>query len=87
MPSNTGIAANATLPCAPQANYSVNQSVICAGSTVQFTDRSTFGNPTSWQWNFPGGSPNSSTDENPTVTYHYKGNFNVSLTVTNGNGT
>ena len=85
--SNTGIAANATLPCAPQANYSVNQSVICAGSTVHFTDRSTFGNPTSWQWNFPGGSPNSSTDENPTVTYHYKGNFNVSLTVTNGNGT
>ena len=68
-------------------NYSVNQSVICAGSTVQFTDRSTFGNPTSWQWNFPSGSPNSSTDENPTVTYHYKGNFNVSLTVTNGNGT
>ena len=51
--SNTGIAANAVLPCAPEANFEADQAVFCAGA-MQFTDKSTFGNPTSWQWNFPG---------------------------------
>ena len=84
--NNTGIAANAVLPCAPQANFKANQAVFCEGSTVQFTDESTFGNPTSWQWNFPGGSPSSSTSENPSITYNSPGNYNVQLAVTNATG-
>ena len=85
--SNTGIAANAVLPCAPEANFEADQAVFCAGATVQFIDKSTFGNPTSWQWNFPGGTPSTSTAENPTVTYNNPGNYNVKLEVTNSNGT
>ena len=48
---NTGIAANAVLPCAPEANFKADQAVFCEGTTVQFTDKA-LGNPTSWSWNF-----------------------------------
>jgi PKD repeat protein len=55
------------------------------GQTVQFNDIST-GNPTSWQWTFEGGTPTTSTDQNPAVTYNSAGIFDVSLTVTNEDG-
>ena len=85
--SVTGIGAGAVLPCAPEANFNAEQSVFCAGTTVQFFDKSTAGNPTSWSWEFPGGSPSVSTMENPVVSYSNPGNFNVKLEVTNGIGT
>jgi len=54
--------------------------------TVNFTDAST-GNPaTSWAWIFTGGSPASSTDQNPTVTYTIPGSYQVQLTATNSSG-
>ena len=84
--SGTGIAAGTVLPCAPEANFLADRAVFCEGSTVQFSDESTFGNPTSWQWNFPGGNPSTSTLENPVVTYANPGNYNVKLEVTNANG-
>ena len=69
--SNTGIAANALLPCAPQANFKANE--LRSVKDQQFSSQtSTFGNPISWQWNFPGGSPSSSTSENPSITYNYQ---------------
>ncbi|MCF0206325.1 MAG: PKD domain-containing protein, partial [Bacteroidales bacterium] len=40
--------------------------------------------PTAWAWTFPGGTPSSSTVQNPTVTYNTAGNYNVTLTVSNG---
>ncbi|MBE0647417.1 MAG: T9SS type A sorting domain-containing protein [Bacteroidales bacterium] len=55
----------------------------CVGDGVNFFDAST-GNPTSWLWEFPGGNPSSSTDENPTdITYATAGNYPVTLTVAN----
>ena len=89
---NTGIEPGMALPCAPQANFKASQTVICNGTAVQFTDMSTFGNPTNWSWYFPGGTPSTSTAQNPTVTYSnasgksYK-NYDVALTVTNALGT
>lgn len=74
-------------PGAPTAQFSYSASSGCPPITVQYTDES-YGNPapSSWSWSFPGGSPSSSTQQNPTVTYGTDGTFDVSLTVSNGNG-
>ena len=70
----------------PFANFSGNVLNGCPGFTVQFSDNS-FGNPTSWLWSFPGGTPSTSTDQNPVVTYNNPGSYNhVSLTVQNNFG-
>lgn len=56
---------------------------VCYGDQVQYYDQST-GNPTGWEWTFYGGTPATSTEQNPIVTYSIPGNYDVSLTVTNG---
>jgi PKD repeat protein len=57
---------------------------IPAGSTIGFTDL-TWGNPISWQWTFPGGTPSFSSDQNPpAILYTDTGLFDVSLTVSDG---
>ncbi|MCB9232995.1 MAG: PKD domain-containing protein [Bacteroidia bacterium] len=70
---------------APTASFSADKTSICPGGTVQFSDNST-GGPTSWSWTFSGGTPSSSTNQNPLVSYANAGTYNVSLTATNGNG-
>jgi len=50
---------------------------------VHFADLSC-GGPTSWLWNFEGGTPATSTDRNPVVSYASSGIFNVSLTISDG---
>ncbi|MEI7663196.1 MAG: PKD domain-containing protein [Bacteroidota bacterium] len=71
---------------APVANFTANVTVITAGGQVSFSDLST-GNPTTWQWTFPGGTPGSSTQQTPpAITYATAGVYNVSLTVTNSFG-
>jgi PKD repeat protein/photosystem II stability/assembly factor-like uncharacterized protein len=57
----------------------------CTGSAVQFNDLST-GVPTAWSWSFPGGTPSTSSLQNPVITYNTSGSFNVSLTVTSASG-
>jgi PKD repeat protein len=69
----------------PVAAFSGSPTTIDEGQTVNFTDSST-NNPTSWSWAFEGGTPATSTAQNPTVTYNTAGNYNVSLTVTNSAG-
>jgi PKD repeat protein len=69
----------------PAADFNVSQSSICPNMTVQFTDMSSL-NPTGWSWSFPGGTPATSTLQNPTVTYPTSGTYNVTLTATNANG-
>lgn len=69
----------------PVANFSGNPTTVCEGSSVNFTDASS-NNPTSWSWSFSGGTPSSSSSQNPTVTYNTPGTYNVSLTATNSAG-
>ena len=69
----------------PVPAFSLNPSSVCEGSAVTFNDQST-GGPTAWSWSFPGGNPSSSTLQNPTVTYSVAGNYSVTLTVSNANG-
>ncbi|MEX1191438.1 MAG: S8 family serine peptidase [Brumimicrobium sp.] len=70
----------------PTPNFSTDNNSICEGGTVNFTDQST-SNITGWNWTFPGGSPASSTNENPSVTYNTSGTYDVILEVTNPQGT
>lgn len=69
----------------PVADFSSNLQSACEGATVNFTDLST-NNPSSWAWTFQGGTPSISSDQNPTVTYNSNGTYQVSLTVTNSDG-
>ncbi|MBR1881586.1 MAG: PKD domain-containing protein [Muribaculaceae bacterium] len=56
------------------------------GNPVHFVNRS-IGEGLSYAWEFDGGTPSVSTEENPVVTYDAIGSYNVKLTVTNANGT
>lgn len=69
----------------PVASFSVKNEVVEAGKTVNFTDRS-INAPTAWDWTFQGGTPFTSTSQNPTVTYEQAGTFEVSLMVSNKDG-
>ena len=56
------------------------------GNSVTFADGSS-GNPTSYSWVFPNGSPATSTSANPVVSYSGSGPYQAKLTVTNSDGT
>lgn len=68
------------------ADLSSDRRVVCAGSSVNFSDES-YNGVTTWNWNFQGGSPASSTDQNPVVTYDTPGTYDVGLIVGNGSST
>jgi PKD repeat protein len=74
-----------TTPQPPVANFTASDTNINVGQSVTFTDQST-NNPTSWSWSFEGGTPSTSTAQNPTITYNTAGTFNVTLTATNSAG-
>lgn len=67
-----------------QADFDASSTVICPGQSISFEDRS-FHGPTGWTWTFTGGTPSSSTDQNPTVTYNTPGTYAVTLEATDGN--
>lgn len=70
----------------PVANFTSNMNNVCPGGQVQFTDQSSF-NPNAWSWIFQGGTPGTSTQQNPLVTYNAVGTYAVTLWTTNVNGT
>jgi PKD repeat protein len=74
----------APMPDAVEADFSGDATSIIAGDMVNFSDGST-GNPTSWSWTFEGGTPETSTEENPSVHYIASGTYSVTLTASNAN--
>lgn len=59
----------------------------CSADTVQFVDHSTVRHASAtWNWTFSGGSPSSSTLQNPKVVYDTPGNYPVKLVVTDAFG-
>ncbi len=70
---------------APVADFEASETTVCEGSSIDFTDLST-NTPTGWSWSFPGGTPSSSTSQNPTITYNTAGTYQVTLTATNAGG-
>lgn len=69
----------------PSSGFSANENVGCAPFTVAFTNSSS-ANATNFMWDFPGGNPATSTEENPTVTYNSAGTYDVTLIASNSAG-
>lgn len=75
-------------PCvAPSAEFTLSSSEINQGESVNFVDISTGSTITNRSWSFEGGSPSSSTSQNPSgVTFSEPGYYDIELSVTNGCG-
>lgn len=83
--SATGVSLSAVL-CQADFQSNLTNNIICAGSSLIFTDLSWNGTPTGWSWTFAGGTPSTSGSSNPTIVYNTPGVYNVSLTVSNTSG-
>ncbi len=68
---------------AVMANFTMDEDEGCEELTVNFQDES-FGSITSWEWEFEGGDPSTSNEQNPSVFYGETGAFDVTLTVSDG---
>lgn len=70
----------------PNASFTFNVIEECTPGLVQFTNTSVGSGTLNYEWDFPGGTPSFSVDENPLVTYNNAGTFGATLTVTNSAG-
>lgn len=70
----------------PHANFTVSDTMIHVGTSVDFTDLSV-NQPTTWSWQFQGGTPSVSDEQHPSgVLYSAPGLYSVQLTITNEYG-
>ena len=65
------------------AAFTASDDTICKEYSVSFTDQSS-DYVISWEWTFEGGTPGTSTAQNPTVTYNDLGTYDVQLIVSDG---
>ncbi len=72
--------------CLPVADFYSTYRMVCQGSTANFHDVSYNGVADSRLWEFEGGTPSTSTDLDPIITYSIPGWHNVTLTVNNATG-
>ncbi|MBK8620301.1 MAG: PKD domain-containing protein [Saprospiraceae bacterium] len=68
----------------PVADFDFTVVDNCVVGQVQYTDQST--GATAWAWSFPGGTPATSNQQNPLVSYNNAGTYGATLTVTNAAG-
>ncbi|MBC7864292.1 MAG: T9SS type A sorting domain-containing protein [Bacteroidia bacterium] len=73
-------------PCNVIADFVTLNPNICIGNQITFYDKSQ-NNPTSYLWDFQGGTPSTSAVANPAITYTAVGTFQVKLIATNAQGT
>jgi hypothetical protein len=73
-------------PQPPATEFEAVSTENCSGYEVQYTDMSS-GDPTVWAWTFPGGTPETSTEQNPVIEYALPGDYDVKLIVNNAFGT
>jgi len=69
----------------PVPNFRAETRRVLLSGVVRFTDLSA-NFPTRWEWTFEGGTPATSTEQNPTVVYNTPGKFKVTLQVFNSLG-
>lgn len=66
--------------------FEATDTSLCQKFCVSFFDQSN-NNPASWEWIFPGGSPSTSTEQNPTnICYDVPGIYDVTLITSSVNG-
>ncbi len=94
----TGVYPGTEVSCGPEADFYavVGNSLTtpqipfnpltCTGTQVRFVDNSSRAFATEWNWVFDGGTPGTSTEKNPTVTYDTPGWKRVTLTASNAHG-
>jgi hypothetical protein len=75
------------IPCnLPVISFQATDNAFCSNTCIGFSDLST-NNPSSWSWNFPGGTPATSTLQNPAgICYFSSGIYNVTLIACNASG-
>jgi PKD repeat protein len=77
------------LLCPPISDFVSNYTYGCVGDNFIFSS-SSYNAPVdsilSYNWTFEGGTPSTSDQPNPSVTYSSSGNYDVSLTLTNSSG-
>jgi len=76
---------NPNNPQWPVAKFICSNTSVPIGSSITFISTSTQ-NPTTYNWAFPGGTPSSSNQNSTSILYNSIGKFDVSLLVTNSNG-
>jgi serine protease len=79
------VAASINTP--PVSNISSDVQQICPNSSVQYFGSSSNGVANTFTWSFPGGTPATSTAQNPVVTYSNAGSYSVTLITGNNFGT
>jgi hypothetical protein len=81
---NSGCLGNCPASGAPTAIMDYTVIETCVPGKVQYNDVSIGG--TSRTWTFPGGTPSTSTLQNPLITYNSVGTYNATLVSTNNAG-
>ena len=68
-------------------DFEASTTAVSLNGSVNFTDKTWGANLVSWEWQFEGATPSTSTQQNPTgITYSERGTFDVTLSVTNADG-
>lgn len=84
--SSTKDSVNMIVVGGPEPDFEADNNYIDIGEFVNFEDLST-NDPIGWDWEFPGGDPETSIEQNPeNILYNNPGNYNVTLTATNQYG-
>ncbi len=74
-------------PSSLAAMFEPSENTIAQGTCINFQDQST-GSPTSWSWTFDGGTPGTSTQQNPTnICFNTPGVYDVTLEISDGTDT
>ncbi len=73
------------------SNNFIVKKLICAGGDLTYRDgthnlTNTGSDPATLAWDFPGGTPNTSTSSNPLIVYNTPGVYDATLTSTNADG-
>ncbi|MFM9984890.1 MAG: gliding motility-associated C-terminal domain-containing protein [Flavobacteriales bacterium] len=80
------VSANSTNGSALFPEFSVSNTVVCAGSCVSFSDETAVPGVT-WTWTFEGANTVNSTDQNPAqICYPSSGSYDVTLQLSNACG-
>ncbi|NOT38103.1 MAG: PKD domain-containing protein [Saprospiraceae bacterium] len=67
-----------TIGAKPTAGFSASVSKGCTPFVIKFQNSST-ASASSFEWSFPGGTPSTSTEREPTIVYNSVGKFDVTL--------
>ncbi|AKB31416.1 Chitin binding protein [Methanosarcina siciliae HI350] len=84
-PTWNGVACYPLTTAAPVADFEADVTSGIGPLIVKFADRST-GSPTAWAWDFDNDGTIDSTEQTPEYTYISPGNYTVTLTVNNTEG-